>query len=667
MSQRIRRELLGCVSLVLCLHVAGHAQVPDDAHPDHIRKLLARPGNIVGEGVVISADGLAQDGDGRGTPAAVDGNPDTYWDEVDGQPLYRLAVKFEHPRTIGTIGIAGWAQHNFAPKDFDVLVDGRVLQSVKGATYDHNTLLVELPPSAGRVIELWITGYYGGSPAIRELIMLEAKDAGKPAPRQPKPEWHWKGKHGSFALHGPNGIVWQLNHGAEQNKVYFHPLGTANGKSLTWDSPPDHAWHHGLWFSWKLINGINYWEIDRKTGKPPGTTRLVDLKPIRTSEAGAQLQLQFAYHPAGRPNDAVLDETVLLKIETPRQDGTYSIDWLQETTAREDAVFDRTPPPGQPGGKGHGGYGGLSFRGAKELAQTMMIDSAGRRDMDTHRQYSRWLDTSGILGDEHAGVTFFDHPSNPRHPTSWFVVKSRLKHGPFTYMNPALLCWAPLKLKKGHTLRQFYRILVHPGPAYPSLLQEEFETFAAVTAPPPAKGKLYVEPELPLPGATDWSATHRNVATPKLGALVYASSIYGADYTAEKAIDGKWMRDDTDKWMTSANNTPHYLRLDLGKIRTIDRVRIIHEGIRRTATPLTTSDFRLQASLQPWGPWAELVDPVRGNGAGVTEHVFKPAQARYVRLLIETAEQNGVDAHGHIFELQVFAPRDTIKDAEQDG
>jgi hypothetical protein len=658
MDIRTRCMCLAAVGAVVLLGVhGGLAQTPDHWHLDHVRKLLARPGNIIGEGTVISADGLPQDGDGRGAAAAADANPDTYWDEVDGQPLYRLAVAFDQPRTIGTIGIAGWGQHAFAPKDFHILMDGRTIHSVKGATYDHNVLLVEIPPTAGSIVELWITGHYGGSPAVRELTLYEAEGVAGADPVRPKTNWEWEEADNSVALKGPAGIVWKLNHGAGLNKVYFDPLGTVDGKTLTWNSPPDHSWHHGLWFSWKVINGINYWEIDRGTGKPPGATRLIKTKSVLNADGSAAVKMQFVYHPAGKPDDIVLDETVSLEIEAPRADGTYRIDWLQETRAHEDVVFDRTPPPGQPGGKGHGGYGGLSFRGAKDLAQTMMMDSSGRRDMDIHRQHSRWMDTSGIIGKDRAGVTFFDHPSNPRHPVPWFVVKNQLKHGPFTYMNPALLCWVPLKLKKEHTVRQFYRVLVHPGPAYPSLLEDEFKRFAAVTPPPPAKGTLYVEPALPLPGASDWSKTHRNVAMPELGALVYASSTYGAGFVAEKAIDGKWLLPEEDKWMASANQPPHYLRLDLGQVRTVDRVRIVHEGLQKTGTPNTTCDFRIQSSLRPWGPWKDVIDPVHDNKLAVTEHLFAPTKARYVRLLIETAEQNGNNTHGRIFEFQVFAPR----------
>ena len=34
----------------------------------------------------------------------------------------------------------------------------------------------------------------------------------------------------------------------------------ADGTTLTWFQPADHRWHRALWFTWKKINGIVYWE-----------------------------------------------------------------------------------------------------------------------------------------------------------------------------------------------------------------------------------------------------------------------------------------------------------------------------------------------------------------------------------------------------------------------
>ncbi|MHC4742714.1 MAG: ThuA domain-containing protein, partial [Planctomycetota bacterium] len=77
-----------------------------------------------------------------------------------------------------------------------------------------------------------------------------------------QPEYQWRRSDKLLALLKDGKTVWQLNLDSKLGKPYFHPLALADGTVLTWDSPPDHPWHHGLWFSWKHINGLNYWEED---------------------------------------------------------------------------------------------------------------------------------------------------------------------------------------------------------------------------------------------------------------------------------------------------------------------------------------------------------------------------------------------------------------------
>ena len=80
---------------------------------------------------------------------------------------------------------------------------------------------------------------------------------------------------------------------------YFHPLRTTDGRLMTWDRPPDHLWHHGLWFSWKFINKINYWELDAKTGRPAGRTSWSNIRIATGRDLKARIDMDLAYRPAG--------------------------------------------------------------------------------------------------------------------------------------------------------------------------------------------------------------------------------------------------------------------------------------------------------------------------------------------------------------------------------
>jgi len=139
----------------------------------HAKLLLGASSNIAPSGKAASLAGWQPDGQGGPASVAIDNNPETYWDEEDGKKLYRIAVTFEQPRNVGSISILGFQHHSYAPKDFDIIADGKVIKEVRNAEYTDNLLRVAFPPVQLKNIELKITGYYGASPAIREWGIYE--------------------------------------------------------------------------------------------------------------------------------------------------------------------------------------------------------------------------------------------------------------------------------------------------------------------------------------------------------------------------------------------------------------------------------------------------------------------------------------------------------------
>ena len=127
-----------------------------------------------------SPDGLERDGAAVGDHGAIDGDPFTYWDEANGGKLYHLKVDLAQPVKVSSVSIVGYEHHDYAPRDFEVVVDGRVVKSVVNAVYRNNYLLVEFDATSGRTVELKITKYYGGSPAIRELGIYGPPAKSKP-------------------------------------------------------------------------------------------------------------------------------------------------------------------------------------------------------------------------------------------------------------------------------------------------------------------------------------------------------------------------------------------------------------------------------------------------------------------------------------------------------
>ena len=293
--------------------------------------------------------------------------------------------------------------------------------------------------------------------------------------------YNWQQTDSSVAMLRQGKIVWQFNF-PEYGKPYFHPLNTTDGTTLTWFSPPDHPWHRGLWFSWKYINGLNYWEQDRKTGLSEEFTHVKNVIVNPNPDFSAQIIVDIEYSPPDKP--AVLNEKRVLITSLPDKNGSYYIDWQSTFTAGQDPVFlERTPIPGQPDGKSWGGYAGLGCRiNSRPLTSIKFLDSEGRQDLNIHAQPARWIHVTGLIKQDttrSAGITIFDCPKNPRYPPPGFVIKDWLEDHQllFVYMNSGFLFEKGFTLRAGDSFALKYRILIHNGFTEPAKIEKKFEQF----------------------------------------------------------------------------------------------------------------------------------------------------------------------------------------------
>ncbi len=290
------------------------------------------------------------------------------------------------------------------------------------------------------------------------------------------PSWSWLKTDSRLALQREGKTVWQLVADPEEPKSYFHPLATVDGDVLTAFRPSDHPWHRGLWWSWKFINGINYWEEDPKTGASEGITGLARVELLPRDDFSARAELHFRYHPPGKP--VVMNEVRRFEISAPDADGTYTIDWTTECRAATEAVkLDRTPPPAA-GGPNHGGYAGLSLRFPRDLQGWNFRSSEGiQKAAEGHGQVARWVDLSGPV----AGIAIFDHPSNLRHPQPWYLSDRPA----LMFFNPAPLFNEPLEVPAGGTLTLRYRVLVHSQPVTAEQLEAFWRAYVSSLKPTP--------------------------------------------------------------------------------------------------------------------------------------------------------------------------------------
>jgi hypothetical protein len=284
----------------------------------------------------------------------------------------------------------------------------------------------------------------------------------------------WKKTEGALALEKDGQVLWQFNYSTNESKPCFHPVALPGGPELTWYRPADHRWHRALWFSWKFINGVNYWEEDAKTGQAAGRTEWAPPKIEARPDFSARIELELKYRPAnGQP---LLNEKRLIVVAPPTAEGLQQQDWTCAFTALDkDVVFDRTPLPNEPAGQPYGGYAGLSVRFVEAFGQVKAVTTeepvtfAGGR----YRGKAAGLDYSGAIGEKEAGIAILDHPKNLNSPSPWYVIND----GPMRYFSPAVICYGPHTLKAGQTMTLRYRLLVHPGRWTAERLQAEAEKF----------------------------------------------------------------------------------------------------------------------------------------------------------------------------------------------
>jgi hypothetical protein len=264
--------------------------------------------------------------------------------------------------------------------------------------------------------------------------------------------------------------VWAFSFDPQQGKPFFHPVGVAGAPSLTKARPADHVWHYGLWFSWKYINEVNYWEENRQSGKSAGATRWTPPKLETSTDGGATIRLAVSYlHPSGRVD---LTEARELRISAPAADGSYTIDWRADFTAgKEGALLDRTPMPGEPKGAVNGGYAGLGLRLAEAPLKLAFVTTAGAVtdfQRDRARPSAPAIACNFTDGETPAGaIALLSDPANAGEAAPWYLINS----AQMRFACAAILAPKPRQLEPGGRFELYYRIAVRRAAWTPEHLQ----------------------------------------------------------------------------------------------------------------------------------------------------------------------------------------------------
>ncbi len=267
-------------------------------------------------------------------------------------------------------------------------------------------------------------------------------------------------------------LIWQYNFVKAEGKPYFHPLASTSGHVFSDLRPDDHPWHRGLWFSWKYIDGVNYWEENRDTGQSDGKTRITKVEKRELDDSSIQVKLKLSYTP-GDSQETILNESRTVTIHRPSEDGIYPIIWESTFYAVKDSVLlDRTPLLGEQNGKRWGGYAGWSLRMNKASLDGVFTNSQGQMGLDAKSKSASWISYDTTHGD---AVLFMDHPTNLNYPNTWYISAE------MPYFSPAVLFNKRYILRKEAPLHLRYQIFISPRKFDSSRIEKTWRNWSSLT------------------------------------------------------------------------------------------------------------------------------------------------------------------------------------------
>ncbi|MCS7033919.1 MAG: PmoA family protein [Phycisphaerae bacterium] len=247
-------------------------------------------------------------------------------------------------------------------------------------------------------------------------------------------------------------------------KPAIHPLRTPSGLVISGFEMSDHIWHRGLWFTFKFLNGDNFWE----EGPDTGAQETLGI-PRATIVSGQQIRVEQQLHWKNKRGHPVIRERRVLNFI--RHGGTiWQIDWSTDLQASEKLLIDRTPYTTW------GGYGGLAFRASRELHEACFLLPDGTQVEKLAGERHPWTIMQGRLDGGAArfvSIGFVDHPRNYRAPTPWYNKSG----GGFSFVNAAIVFHEPISLEAQERLSLRYAVFVRDGlwqPGEFAAIAEEF-------------------------------------------------------------------------------------------------------------------------------------------------------------------------------------------------
>jgi hypothetical protein len=265
--------------------------------------------------------------------------------------------------------------------------------------------------------------------------------------------------------------------------VYYYPVLGPGGARMTRDYPmgheaggkehEDHPHHRSIWYSHGAVNNIDFWSETTKAGKILHE-KFLEIKS--GAESGVIRSTCKWVAPDG--DVTCTDERTFRVYNRPKNERMFDFE-ITIKAGKEPVVFGDTK---------EGSFGirvaeSMRFLQPKNKpGEGHIVLSSGPLDDKAWGKHGDWCDYYGPIEGKTVGIAVFDHPQNPRHPTTWHV----RDYGLFA-ANPFGLHdfekkpsgAGDLTIEAGKAVTFRYRVYIHEGDTQSAKVAERYGEYAA--------------------------------------------------------------------------------------------------------------------------------------------------------------------------------------------
>lgn len=258
--------------------------------------------------------------------------------------------------------------------------------------------------------------------------------------------------------------ITRYHFGPQLERPFLFPVVGPAGRSLTRmghpRDPEGHSHHNSVWMSHVDVAGVDFWSDKRL-----GVVR--HKRTVSYEDEGETSTLVAENEWLAKDGRVLLNETRRIAV-TLLQNNEWLLT-IDSTFAAIDkpVTLGKTP------------FGLLGVRMAKTIGVNdgggrIRNSEAGVNEKEILWKQTRWVDYSGpIETGTIEGVTLFDHPTNPNHP-SYFHVRND------GWMGASLTHDAPREVTPGKPLRVRYGLYVHSDMKPPAEIETHWKRFAEI-------------------------------------------------------------------------------------------------------------------------------------------------------------------------------------------